>query len=209
MSYPLPDAAVLFALKARVRDIVTKTRYSLVLAHAAVDSSSEVDLTIEGCPGRYSYGYKTAHVSEVLLAHRDGSNIPGSKPRAWEGVKAVNLMDVQKQFDADDRAARERLAEAMAAPVDEVSPVVPPIIDEASPVDEEIVKLLKGIPEQEAGKKGHTGDSRYCPKEGDMRSFGHKRKGVHLADPVIIDAPTEMGVVVADAVSKDETLAKD
>lgn len=186
--YPLPDAVVRFALAAGIHDIVAKTRYSLVLAHAAIARSPKVDWSVEDCPSWYRYDYRNAAVCGVPPTRRRSRTYSGSRPRVRAGVKVVKLVDIQAKFDPREAMARERLAEAMAAPVDEVS--------------------SKAAPVEGAGRGSHTADSRYCRSNNGVDGLAQGRKGVCGDEPVEVDA-LAMSVDVLDTVSVDKAFVKD
>lgn len=107
-----------FALKAEVRNIGTQTRYSSVLAHAAVLRASKIDWAQSDCPSCHHYACRTAHMREVPPTQHGGRNFPGSKPRARESLKVSDLFDIKATFKEDDKKTEERLAKTLATPGD-------------------------------------------------------------------------------------------
>lgn len=67
---------------------------------------------------------------EVPSTHRWRRNVLGSKPRAQQGAKVSNLIDIKTMFDAGAERDHKRLAKALATLVDEVSPAVSLINEE-------------------------------------------------------------------------------
>lgn len=131
---PLLDAVVRFCMAAGVHNIVAKTRYSPVPAHAAIIHASKIDWTVPDCPGWYSYDYRTADACVVPPTHRGFRDLPGSKPRAREGVTVSDVIDIKEWFAEMEESGRKRLADVLTAPVDKVLPVVPPNAEGVSPV---------------------------------------------------------------------------
>lgn len=89
------DAVVYFTLVAGVEHIVTRTRYSPVLAHSASLWSFEVDWGKLDCPRWYRYDYGTASVREVPLTLRGGLQYRESYPQAGKGVSVMSLIEIQ------------------------------------------------------------------------------------------------------------------
>lgn len=54
---------------------------------------------------------------EVRPLHRVDGSFPGLKPRAQNGVRVSNLIDIKAMFNARERRDRKRLAEALTTPV--------------------------------------------------------------------------------------------
>lgn len=166
--YPFPNEMIHFAFETGVLIIVAETRYLHVLAHTAILCTSEVDWSKKDCCGWYSYNFWTVGVREVPPTHRGGCNNPDSKPRAREDGKVSKLIDIKTIFDARVDRDRKRLAEAMATPVDKVSPSVPPSIEEASPVVQraadsmETEEISNAAPNKKLGGKSVTVDSLHC-----------------------------------------------
>lgn len=103
------------------------------------------------------------------------------------------------------------MAEALANPLGEVSPVVPLITEGIRLVTKKVVSDVEvGVssriaPVEEAGRNGSTADSRYFRnKVDDVSALARKRKGVSRDEHVVVDAPTVIAVkeVVTDAVSE-------
>lgn len=64
--------------------------------------SSEINQYQADCHGWNSYDYRAADLREMPLTHLGGRNYPGSKSRACEDVKVVNLIYVQEMFYEND-----------------------------------------------------------------------------------------------------------
>lgn len=100
--------------------------------------------------------------------YRDDRNFSGSKPKALENVKVLNVINTEAMFDAREKRNRKRLGEALTSPVDEVSLSVPPIIEKRSLVVEGgIDGMEEGVvsnvtPDKEVGGKGHIVENSYC-----------------------------------------------
>lgn len=65
----------------------------------AVLQSSEINWYQQDCPGWYGYDYLNADVRDMPATHRGDHKYPGSNSRVREGVKVVNLIDVQSKFE--------------------------------------------------------------------------------------------------------------
>lgn len=109
-----------------------------MLSHAGILCAAEIDWLVHDCSGRYSYDFGTADVHEVPPTHFGARIFLGSVPRAPEGVKVSNPIDIKAMLDAVEEKVRERLSEALISPADKVSLVVLPNTEEVSPVVESI-----------------------------------------------------------------------
>lgn len=108
--YPVPDAVVRFAFEGGSYDIVRKTRFLPVLAHASVVHASGAEWSVEDCPELYSYDFPSADVREVPPTVGGGNNPTGPKPRAREYLKMLYLTDIREMFDSKNNRNPERLA---------------------------------------------------------------------------------------------------
>lgn len=214
--FPLQDTLVRFFLEAGVDNIVAKTLYSAVLTQTEVLRSSEIDWNQLDYPGCYSYEYRAVDVREVLPTERGGRNYVGSKPRAREGVKVVNLSDSKAMFDEKERVAKARLEKAQNVMPDnpsqetagkEVSIVV---------VEGQLVVRSTVVGQEEDGKS-YTIDSPCRQSDANVRAAIRESHKVWAArrsneKPATIDAPTDVaggGKGAAFDVSEDEGTAKD
>lgn len=110
-------------------------------------------------------------------------------------------------FDSIEETGHEKLAEALTAPIDKVSPVATPNTKKVNPVVESAFDGRKAraasdiAPDRENGGKCHTIDSRHCRKKGDVEVVARKKKVVCHNEPIVFDASTHIDVDVAVAVA--------
>lgn len=137
-----------------MENIVAKTRYSPVLAYAAVVRSLEVDWDQPSCLRWYCSDYQTADVREVPPTNHGGRTYP------------------QTMFGAKQKLQREKLAKILASPGGSGSQAAPIDREEISPVvtvgDE---MNCKSISFREKVAIFLTVDSCHRPSEKDMKAF--------------------------------------
>lgn len=102
---------------------------------------------------------------EVPLVDRGERILPRSKSRCREGIKVPNLIDKIEE------RGHEELANALTAPVYEVSSIVSPITGKVRSVVE-IIAACREMGEvsvvdhgNDDGGNGHMVDSRHCQKK--------------------------------------------
>lgn len=152
---------------------------------------------------------------EVPPTNRSGRNLPGSDPRAREGVTVSNPIDIKDILVEIEEKGRKGLVDALSAPVDEVTRAVFPNAEEASPVadssaaakeEDEVSDVASG----EGGNgKGHAVDGRYCRNKNNV--MVRKRKGIYCEKHTVVYARAHggVGVIIADDVSEGTLIAKD
>lgn len=122
---------------------------------------------------------------------------------------------MSKNFDETEERSRKRRADALTAPVEEVSPLVSQNAEKVSSVVESrataryVGEVSDVAPAKEDNGKGHTVDS---------RSYGNihfeivkEKKSICREEPILVDAPTDgdVGVVGGDAMAEGTLIANE
>lgn len=151
---------------------------------------------------------------EVSPTHGGGRNLPGSKPRAREGVKVVNLFDVKTVFDERQRETKARMKKSLDVPLEKPSQRT--ALDEISTVVFNGQEVLRStVVGRHGDEKGPAINKRRQQSDAEVSDAireGHEARTARSSESAIFDAPTNYdkdGKSTPSDVSEGENIAKD